>query len=114
MCLACSLPGCLTSVQCPCTARLSGYTLHLLGSSAFLPQLPAPLQYRSVQGGIVAVLDGSASTARVPFQATALGISPAYSALAGSPALSPVPANFSAPAISGLNVTYFGAPRLAE
>ena len=62
----------------------------------------------------MAVLDGSASTARVPFQATVLGIAPAYSALAGSPALSPVPANFSAPAISGLNVTYFGMPCLAE
>ncbi len=86
-----------------------------MGSRAFLPKLPpALLQYHSVQGGIVAVLDGSASSALVPFQATVLGISPAYMALAGSSVLSPVLANFSAPAISGLNVTFFCTPCLAQ
>lgn len=109
---------------CPCAARLPGYTIHLLGGSAFLPRLPAPLQYGSLQGGIVAVLasntsDSSSSSAssngtsmamagQVPFQATLLGVSPAYTALTGSPALSPAPANFTAPALTGLNVTYFG------
>jgi len=45
---------------------------------------------------------------QVPFQATVLGISPAYPALASSPVLSPVPANFTPPTLPGLNVTYYG------
>ena len=97
------------------TSRLPGYGLHLLNSTAFLPLLPAPLQYRSVQGGIVAILQGSASpaaAAQVTFQATVLGISPAYGALASEPALTPVlpailpvPANFTPPATDGFNAS---------
>ena len=98
-----------------CAARLPGYSLHLLDSAAFLPRLPAPLQYRSVQGGIVAVLQGSASAAaQVPFQPTVLGVSPAYGAQASAPALAPVlpaiqpaPANFTPPAINGFNASEY-------
>ena len=34
---------------------------NLLGSDAFLPDLPAPLQYSNIQGGIVVVLNSNAS-----------------------------------------------------
>ena len=109
-CLSC-LADELTSASCPCAASLPGYRVHLLGSSAFLPHLPAPLQYSNVQGGIVVVLDSNASVAAaslVPFQATVLGISPAYAVLATSPALTPAPADFTPPVLPGLNVTYYG------
>ena len=77
----------------------------------FLPRLPAPLQYSNVQGGIVVVLSSNASADAalpVPFQATVLGVSPSYTALTASPALSPAPANFTPPVLPGLNLTYYG------
>ena len=70
-----------------------------------------------MQGGIVAVLQGSAAAAaRVPFQATVLGVSPAYGAQASAPALTPAlpailpaPANFTPPATTGFNSSdYYG------
>ena len=85
--------------------------MHLLGSSGFLPHLPAPLRYSNVQGGIVIVLSSNGSmdaASPVPFQATVLGISPSYTALATSPALLPAPANFTPPVLPGLNITYYG------
>ena len=63
----------------------------------------------------MAILQGNASAAtatQVPFQATVLGVSPAYGAQASAPALAPVlpailpaPANFTPPATSGFNAS---------
>ena len=63
----------------------------------------------------MAILQGDASAAaanQVPFQATVLGLSPAYGAQASAPALAPVlpailpvPANFTPPATNGFNAS---------
>ena len=73
-----------TDAVVACAALFPGYSVHLVNGSAFLPNLPAPLQYHSVQGAIVAVLTSNASanaTSQVPSRkasqakSTSLGMS---------------------------------------
>jgi len=68
-----------------CAAQFPGYSVHLMNGSTFLPNLPAPLQYQSMQGAIMAVLNSNASanaSSQVPLRkasqarSTSLGMSP--------------------------------------